>query len=151
MRKIRRQSRVEEVSFNPQPEKVAKKISKPRAEAEISTIPTIENADILAIQAKYENEILKLKTENKLLKEGSKSISLTKNEEKILAAIRSESLIQKTGKPIISYGKFRKTYKVSSDYYRPSINGLEAKGLIKKEEVVFSGMVKTYSWEILEN
>jgi D-alanyl-D-alanine carboxypeptidase len=76
-----------------------------------------------------DSEILKLKEELEKAKEKIQNLEslntpLTKNEEKIVAAIRSESLNQKNNSPIISYNKFRKEYKVSSDYYRPSISNL---------------------------
>jgi D-alanyl-D-alanine carboxypeptidase len=89
-----------------------------------------------------DSEILKLKEELEKAKEKIQNLEslntpLTKNEEKIVAAIRSESLNQKNNSPIISYNKFRKEYKVSSDYYRPSISNLLNKGIIKQEEALF--------------
>jgi len=101
------------------------------------------------------NEIDKLKKElnsakKKIEKLETLNHTYTKNEEKILAAIRSESLIQKTDSPTISYNKFRKEYRVSSDYYRPSINSLLEKGLINQERATFSGNVKTYRWQIVQ-
>jgi D-alanyl-D-alanine carboxypeptidase len=103
-----------------------------------------------------DSEILKLKEELEKAKEKIQNLEslntpLTKNEEKIVAAIRSESLNQKNNSPIISYNKFRKEYKVSSDYYRPSISNLLNKGIIKQEEALFSGNVKTFRWTILES
>lgn len=100
------------------------------------------------------DDILKLKRE---LEEAKKKIQtlestntpLSKNEEKIISAIRSEAIEQNTDEPIISYNKYRKKYKVSSDYYRPSIKGLLNKGLIEQEEATFSGNVKTYRWKIV--
>jgi len=77
--------------------------------------------------------------------------SLTKNEEKVINAIRSESLNQNTETPLISYNKFRKIYKVSSSYYRPSIESLLSKNIITKEKSVFSGKVITYRWKIIIN
>lgn len=101
------------------------------------------------------NEVKKLKEELERAKEKIQTLemssgNLTKNEEKIIAAIRSESLIQDTEMPSISYNRFRKTYKVSSDYYRPSINSLIKKGLIHQEVTTFSGNVKTFRWKVLE-
>ena len=100
------------------------------------------------------DDLYKLKKE---LEEAKKKIQtlesinapLSKNEEKIISAIRSEAIEQNSDKPIISYNKFRKKYKVSSDYYRPSISGLLNKGLIEQEEAIFSGNVKTYRWKIV--
>ena len=77
--------------------------------------------------------------------------TLSKNEEKIINAIRSESIEQNTNKPIISYNKFRKKHKVSSNYYRPSIEKLLNKGIIEKEEACFSGKVKTFKLTIVGN
>lgn len=90
------------------------------------------------------------KAQNQIKKLRAKESALTKNEEKILSAIRSESLSQSDDMPVISYNKFRKVYKVSSSYYRPSVKSLIEKDLIKQEEATFSGNVKTYRWKIIK-
>jgi len=91
-----------------------------------------------------------LEARNKIKELEVNKSSLTKNEEKIIAAIRSESIEQKTESPIISYNRFRRVYKVSSNYYRPSISSLIEKKIINKEETSFSGSVKTFKWKLIE-
>lgn len=104
----------------------------------------LESDELKKLQAELEKAKAKIDA-----LETSRGI-LTKNEEKIIAAIKSESIKQNTEEPIISYNKFRKVYKVSSDYYRPSIVSLLEKKLIKQREAVFSGNVKTYRWSIAD-
>lgn len=94
-----------------------------------------------------EEEIVKLRKENKLLKSGT---TLTKNEEKILSAIRSEKIEQGTNQPIISTSMLRKKYKVSAKYQGESIRSLISKSMIKRMEASYSGAVKTYRWTIVE-
>ncbi len=77
-----------------------------------------------------------------------KDSSFTKNERKILSAIRSEEISQETESPVISYNKFRKVYKVSSNYYRPSIESLVRRGIIKQKRIAYSGKVSTFRWTI---
>lgn len=97
---------------------------------------------------KLKNELEKAKAKIEALE--STQEGFTKNEKKIIAAIKSESLKQNTDMPIISYNTFRKTYKVSSDYYRPSIESLIKRKVITREEAIFSGDVKTKRWKIVQ-
>lgn len=104
-------------------------------------------------ETKDSEELAKLKKELKEAREQLKTIKevgipLTKNENKILAAIRSEELIQETKSPQISYNRFRKEYKVSSNYYRKSVDSLLAKGMITQEETSYSGEITTFRWTI---
>jgi predicted transcriptional regulator len=78
----------------------------------------------------------------------NKEGKLTKNEEKIISAIKSESLKQNTSKPQISSRIFRTTYKVSSDYFRKSIDSLIVSGTIERIETKFAGKVSSYRWKI---
>ena len=89
-----------------------------------------------------------LQEENKLLRAGD---DLTKNEKKIIAAIRSEVIEQKTDKPIISTSMLRKKYRVSAKYQGGSVEALTNKNLIKREKASYSGEVKTYRWMLIEN
>jgi hypothetical protein len=93
-------------------------------------------------------ELQKLQEENRLLKRGN---ILTKNEKKIIAAIRSEAIEQEVEKPIISTTMLRKKHRVSAKYQRESIEELLEKNLIKREKVPYSGQVKTYRWTLIEN
>jgi hypothetical protein len=93
-------------------------------------------------------QLARLKEENKFLKKGSK---LTKNEEKILTAIRNEKIEQGTDKPIISTSMLRKKYKVSAKYQGESTKNLIEKSIIQREEVSYSGAVKTFRWQILRH
>lgn len=101
------------------------------------------------------DELKNLKVELEKAKEKIQALELTsspltKNEEKIIAAIRSEKIKQNTEEPQISSRTFRKEYKVSSDYYRPSIESLIQKKIIERVETKYAGTVKTYRWKILE-
>lgn len=97
---------------------------------------------------KLKNELLA--TQNELKKLKSQKSSFTKNEEKILNAIKSESLLQETNEPQISSRVFRTTYKVSSDYFRKSINSLIMSEAIERIETKFAGKVPTYRWKITD-
>lgn len=91
-----------------------------------------------------------LATQNELNKLKSQKSLFTKNEEKILNAIKSESLLQKTNEPQISSRVFRTTYKVSSDYFRKSIDSLIMSKAIERIETKFAGKVPTYRWKITD-
>ena len=86
------------------------------------------------------NEIEKLKKER---------VTFSKNENKILAAIRSEALKQETDTPQISSRDFRATYKTSSNYFRKSIDSLIESQSIERIETKFAGKVPTYRWKII--
>jgi predicted RNase H-like nuclease (RuvC/YqgF family) len=105
---------------------------------------TPESSDLERLKKELEEAKKKIQTLE------STTASLSKNEEKIISAIRSEAIEQDTDKPIISYNKYRKKYKVSSDFYRRSINALLDKGIIRQEEATYSGNVKTYRWKIIQ-
>lgn len=91
-----------------------------------------------------------LATQNELKKLKSQKSSFTKNEEKILNAIKSEALLQKTNEPQISSRVFRTTYKVSSDYFRKSIDSLIVSEAIERIETKFAGKVPTYRWKVTD-
>jgi len=97
----------------------------------------------------YEERIKKL--EAKLARaEGRKKKSLySKNEEKILSAIKSEVINQKTDEPIMSRSLLIKKYGLNSKYIDKSIKGLELKKAVSRSEVSYSSKIKTFSWKIL--
>jgi len=109
--------------------------------------PVLGKEDISQVED-LKKELIKLKEENDSLKSNK---PLTKNEEKLLNAIRSESIEQKTDLPTISTSVLRKKHKVSAKYQSESIRSLVGKSLIKREETPFSGNVKTYRWQILKH
>lgn len=78
------------------------------------------------------------------------SLKLSKNEEKILNAIRSEAIEQGSNTPIISTSMLRSKYKVSAKYQGQSIKSLIEKSFIERAEAPYSGNVKTYSWKLLK-
>ena len=88
-------------------------------------------------------ELLILQEENKILRNGD---HLTKNEKKIITAIKSEMIEQETDKPIISTSMLRKKYRVSAKYQGESVKALTDKNIIKREKTSYSGQVKTYRW-----
>jgi hypothetical protein len=104
--------------------------------------PISEIETLRAKLAKAEVEILNLKQGRS---------ELTKNEEKILSAIRSEKLSQDSETPIISTSTLRKKYKVSAKYQGQSTKSLIDKGIVSRVEASYSGNVKTYRWKIIES
>jgi len=138
---------VEKKSLQPKKETSTKKSSD-------SSFDNVMNSISQNWETKDSEELAKLKRELKEAREELKIIkesgtTLTKNEKKVLTAIRSEELIQGTKSPLISYNCFRKKHKVSSDYYRESIKSLLAKGMITQEESPYSGKVTTFRWTII--
>jgi len=99
------------------------------------------------------NEINALKREVKELKSNPLIINpkraLTKNEEKLLNAIRSEQENQKTEWPIISTSLMRKTYKVHPAYFAASLEQLVSSKQIEREEISYSGNTPTYKYTLL--
>ncbi len=100
-------------------------------------------------------EIERLKRELKTQEQKIKTLEknrkgFSKNEEKLLAAIRSEAISQNTETPQISSRTFRSVYKISSDYFRPSIENLLTQEIIERIETKFAGKISTYRWRILK-
>lgn len=106
---------------------------------------TFTTSDVQAIQLEYEKKLRDL--ESKLKKEEGPRLS--KNEQKLLNAIRSEKLIQENEKPTIGRSRLLNVYKIGPKYLDTAIEGLITKNIIKREEVNYSAKIKTYSWEIL--
>ena len=110
-----------------------------------SKAPSDQSLEV--IKETYEKKLKALEEENKLLKESRES--LTKNENKILSAIRSEKLIQKKERPIIGRTKFLRSYGLNSKFLDDAIKGLIQKEIVKREFVNYSPNIKTSQWEIL--
>jgi hypothetical protein len=113
---------------------------------------TVDDVELLKLA--HEKEIAKLKS--KILEESearkraeSGEKRLTKNEEKLLAAIRSEMIIQKTNNPIIGRTKLLKEYQINARYFDDAINGLTSKNLIKRKPVKYSAKITTFSWKLI--
>jgi len=129
--------------------------SQPREEVAYSKENNGKTVDKKATRNEGQSEVEELK---KQLAEAQGTIqnlksskrSFTKNEEKILNAIRSEKINQDIPKPLISNNMFRKKYKVHAKYQRDSIESLLRDGIIIQEEAIYSGRVKTSAWDILE-
>lgn len=147
MRKIRRQSRTEEVEIPGITNKEEKPLKKlPETKPLEDKIEEISVATIQAIQLKYENRIKELEKKNKLLSKGDK---LTKNEEKLLSAIKSEILKQQKSNPVIGRRVLVEEYKIGRKYLDDAIQGLILKEKIKREPVSYTAKVKTFSWELI--
>lgn len=150
MRAIRRQSREESVDI----EKILKEkpikqksLQKKGGDklVEISTSPT--QSDLLSLQKQYERKIKAL--ELQVAQSLSVSGTLSKNEEKLLNAIRSEKMLQKVEEPIIGRSRLIKEYKINTKYLDTAISGLEIKGIILRTAVKYSAKIMTNSWKIL--
>lgn len=96
--------------------------------------------------SELQTEVDALKNKIKLLEQGVEP--LTKNEEKILNAIRVEAFEQDTEWPQITQSMFRKKHKVHPNYFRSSIQNLTKKGLIKKKSVAYIGNIETFKYRL---
>jgi|GEM_PF-5442919 len=112
-----------------------------------SELKTGDNKERISVREKInrlEQELDGLKRKNKL----------SKNAQRIITAIKNESLIQKTTTPTIGYKKLtsRDTngYNVHPNYFRKALIELESKAIIKRTEVSYSGQVKTHKWQIID-
>ena len=92
---------------------------------------------------KYEAEIEVLKLMN------TKGVGPTKNQEKILVAIRNEILNQNKNQPVITRSMFIKTYRVSSRLFDGSLKDLLAKEVISRKQVVYAGALATFAYEFV--
>jgi hypothetical protein len=108
----------------------------------------LSQADIQAVQLEYRKKLESLEEENEKLRNERSSFS--KNEVKLLNAIRIEGISQNTDWPIVSTNKLRKEYKVHPAYFSKSLSSLAALGMIKRKETAFSGKVITYKYKILK-
>ncbi|GEM_PF-5495458 len=103
------------------------------------------------IVAGYVREIQNLKLENSILQRAQDSslAQLSKNEEKILNAIRVEVMEQKISEPVIGRNCFSTKYGINKKFLDESVKLLEGKGLIFRRQIKYSGNVMTYTWKIL--
>lgn len=95
----------------------------------------------------YEDKIRALEIE--LARVRSEKGRLTVNEEKVLSAIRSETVKQGCDRPVITRSMFIKSYKINVRYFDDSVARLISLGIVVKEEVKYSTKVVTYSWGIV--
>jgi hypothetical protein len=142
MRDLRRQNRSEEAST----EDAVLSRNVMKFTEENNNLEVSSNSDdlVLAMQAKMKA----LEDENSRLKDTAKI--LTKNEEKLLSAIKSERINQDKEKPIISRSMLIKKYAMGNKYLDSSITGLESKGYIERKPVNYSAKIKTNSWMLLK-
>ena len=143
MRSLRRQSRTEEVIITPPNKAKAPK----EEESPKDTVGKPSSADLEAIKIQYEEKLQALKEENKRLKSGDTTLS--KHEEKLLSAIKSEKLNQSTNAPIIGRRMLSEEYKIGRKYLDEAIKGLIEKKLIRIKYVNYTSKIKTSEWEIL--
>lgn len=104
-------------------------------------------SDIQIIQLEFEKKLKALEEENKKLK--SETSVLSKNENKLLSAIKSERINQDVDKPVIGRSMLIKKYSINSKYIDDAIKGLELKSLIKRTPIKYSDRIMTNSWVLL--
>lgn len=107
------------------------------------TVTEISNSDIQSLQLKHEEEL------NQLKEQLAKIEKPTKNEEKILNAIKSERLKQNTQTPTIGRNLFMREYNLRPKYLDKSIQSLLQKSVIKRTFIKYSATQNTSKWEIL--
>ena len=100
----------------------------------------------IVTQTNYQIELASLIAENELLK--AQKSPLSKNEEKLLNAIRSEKLNQSVELPIMSRAIFKSLYGMNEKYIGKAIEGLLSKELVARHSAKKNGQ-NTFSWEIL--
>ena len=145
MRSLRRQSRTEEVKI-PQ-EITSSKSTEEELDAKDDRLGKVISADIEAVRLEYQGKLEALEEENKKLKQVDRK--LNKNEEKLLAAIKSEMANQATQKPIIGRKALIEEYKIGPKYLGDAIKGLLSKKIISKKYVNYTQKIKTSQWEVL--
>jgi hypothetical protein len=145
MRSLRRQSRTEEVKI-PQ-EITSSKSTEEELDAKDDRLGKVISADIEAVRLEYQGKLEALEEENKKLKQVERK--LNKNEEKLLAAIKSEMANQATQKPIIGRKALIEEYKIGPKYLGDAIKGLLSKKIISKKYVNYTQKIKTSQWEVL--
>jgi hypothetical protein len=96
---------------------------------------------------KYEAEIQSLKL---TISMNEKSFSPTKNQEKILTAIRNEVINQNKGRPVVTRSMFIKTYRVSSRLLDNSLKDLLTRNIITRSKVIYAGSLATFAYEIID-
>jgi hypothetical protein len=100
------------------------------------------------IRDEYEGKIALLEKKVEIAESQDKPLS--KNEEKLLNAIRSEKINQAVLEPIIGRNMLIKKYRMNSKYLDDSIKSLEIRKIIKRKEFPYSSKIMTNSWIILE-
>jgi hypothetical protein len=103
-------------------------------------------SDIQAIQFDYEAKIELLKKEVESAK--ARKAPLSRNEEKLLSAIRSESLVQSTDQPVMSRPYLRLNYAMNEKYLGGAIKDLVRKKIILRTPAKKNGQ-STFSWKLL--
>ena len=110
-------------------------------------VEKVENKDLDAIKSDYEKKIALLEKRVEIAE--SKDRPLSKNEEKLLTAIKSEKINQGIKEPIISRNMLIKKYKINSKYLDEAIKSLELRGLIERREIPYSSKIMTNSWKLI--
>lgn len=110
-------------------------------------LATTEQSNAQLIHLEYEKKIKLL--EKKLILAESKNQNLNKNEQKLLNAIRSESILQKNDSPIMTRSYIGQTYGINEKYLGESIKGLLSKGLIERNPAKTSSNQSTFLWKVV--
>jgi hypothetical protein len=106
-----------------------------------------QKSHLQTVKDNYEKRIALLEKKVKIAESQDKSLS--RNEEKLLIAIRSEKINQVINEPIISRNMLIKKYCINSKYLDESIKGLEVKKVIERKEIPYSSKIMTNSWKLL--
>lgn len=114
---------------------------------ELDEIVSLSKNTLEEIKIDYERKISLLEKKVKIAESQDKPLS--KNEEKLLSAIRSERINQSVDEPIIGRGMLIRKYKMNSKYLDDSIKSLEERKAIERRKVPYSAKVMTYSWKLL--
>jgi len=122
-----------------------KEFSDTRAEFTDSASNDDENLQI--VKNGYEEEIALLKKRVEIAE--SQDRPLSKNEEKLINAIKSERINQNLDEPIIGRNMLIKKYKMNSKYLDESIKSLELRKIVERKLVPYSSKIMTHSWKLL--
>jgi hypothetical protein len=114
---------------------------------QVKEVTSASMSSLEEIKVDYERKISLLEKKVRIAESQDKPLS--KNEEKLLSAIRSERINQSVGEPIIGRGMLIRKYKMNSKYLDDSIKALEERKLIKRTKVPYSAKVMTYAWKLL--
>ena len=144
MRKIKRQSRSKEL-----PPELVEEIKIKSLGSEDTKNKPLDKESLNTSHVNYEEEIRKLKAKLAKAEGGKEKSPYSKNEEKILSAVKSEKINQRTDEPVISRSMLIKKYGLNSKYIDKSIKGLELKKAIARSEVSYSSKITTFSWRVL--
>ncbi len=137
-------SALEEFNIN---EKAVAPSNSKEIESKNTSVNVGDGNSLLVIKDEYEKKIALLKKKVEIAESQNKSLS--KNEEKLLSAIRSERINQSLEEPIIGRSMLIKKYRMNSKYLDDSIKGLEERRIVERKQIPYSAKIMTNSWKLL--